>query len=212
MGVHGFRSEVTVAVDNDGTMSPEPSANDDRCRRQAAERVQALLNKARGGNPLIVNGKVIGAIGVSGGTGSQNRPWKHCGSKRVRNPACSRETQELDTAIRSLRAMAACPPREAKMTSTDRNGSRTGGSLEMRGLSRCQDTRKKSVTFSSKRKTVCTLLGLRWLALLCSSRVARVGRADPNRRRASHGSFYRSFYRDRCCEDAQSCGDRRWRA
>ena len=27
---------------------------------------------SRGGNPLIVNGKVIGAIGVSGGTGSQD--------------------------------------------------------------------------------------------------------------------------------------------
>jgi uncharacterized protein GlcG (DUF336 family) len=26
---------------------------------------------SRGGNPLIVDGKVIGAIGVSGGTGSQ---------------------------------------------------------------------------------------------------------------------------------------------
>lgn len=27
---------------------------------------------SRGGNPLIVDGKVIGAIGVSGGTGSQD--------------------------------------------------------------------------------------------------------------------------------------------
>ena len=27
---------------------------------------------SRGGNPLVVNGKVIGAIGVSGGTGSQD--------------------------------------------------------------------------------------------------------------------------------------------
>jgi glc operon protein GlcG len=27
---------------------------------------------SRGGNPLIVNGKVIGAVGVSGGTGSQD--------------------------------------------------------------------------------------------------------------------------------------------
>jgi hypothetical protein len=27
---------------------------------------------SRGGNPLIVNGKVSGAIGVSGGTGSQD--------------------------------------------------------------------------------------------------------------------------------------------
>jgi len=27
---------------------------------------------SRGGNPLIVGGKVIGAIGVSGGTGSQD--------------------------------------------------------------------------------------------------------------------------------------------
>jgi uncharacterized protein GlcG (DUF336 family) len=27
---------------------------------------------SRGGNPLVVGGKVIGAIGVSGGTGSQD--------------------------------------------------------------------------------------------------------------------------------------------
>ena len=27
---------------------------------------------SRGGNPLIVGGKVVGAIGVSGGTGSQD--------------------------------------------------------------------------------------------------------------------------------------------
>ena len=27
---------------------------------------------SRGGNPLLVGGKVIGAIGVSGGTGSQD--------------------------------------------------------------------------------------------------------------------------------------------
>jgi glc operon protein GlcG len=30
------------------------------------------LIASRGGNPLIVDGKVIGAIGVSGGTGSQD--------------------------------------------------------------------------------------------------------------------------------------------
>ena len=27
---------------------------------------------SRGGNPLVVGGKIIGAIGVSGGTGSQD--------------------------------------------------------------------------------------------------------------------------------------------
>jgi glc operon protein GlcG len=27
---------------------------------------------SRGGNPLVVGGKVVGAIGVSGGTGSQD--------------------------------------------------------------------------------------------------------------------------------------------
>jgi glc operon protein GlcG len=27
---------------------------------------------SRGGNPLIVNGKIVGAIGASGGTGSQD--------------------------------------------------------------------------------------------------------------------------------------------
>jgi uncharacterized protein GlcG (DUF336 family) len=27
---------------------------------------------SRGGNPLVVNGKLIGAVGVSGGTGSQD--------------------------------------------------------------------------------------------------------------------------------------------
>jgi uncharacterized protein GlcG (DUF336 family) len=27
---------------------------------------------SRGGNPLIIGGKVVGAIGVSGGTGSQD--------------------------------------------------------------------------------------------------------------------------------------------
>ena len=27
---------------------------------------------SRGGNPLVVNGKLVGAIGVSGGTGSQD--------------------------------------------------------------------------------------------------------------------------------------------
>jgi glc operon protein GlcG len=30
------------------------------------------INAARGGNPLIIGGKVVGAIGVSGGTGSQD--------------------------------------------------------------------------------------------------------------------------------------------
>jgi DNA-binding NtrC family response regulator len=30
------------------------------------------LGPRRGGNPLVVGGKVIGAIGVSGGTGSQD--------------------------------------------------------------------------------------------------------------------------------------------
>jgi glc operon protein GlcG len=27
---------------------------------------------SRGGNPLVINGKIIGAIGVSGGSGSQD--------------------------------------------------------------------------------------------------------------------------------------------
>jgi glc operon protein GlcG len=34
---------------------------------------------SRGGNPLIVNGKVIGAIGVSGGTGSQDDTLSQAG-------------------------------------------------------------------------------------------------------------------------------------
>ena len=36
---------------------------------------------SRGGNPIIVNGKIIGAIGVSGGTGSQDDVISQTGAK-----------------------------------------------------------------------------------------------------------------------------------
>ena len=42
-------------------------------------------------------------------------------------------------------------------------------------------------------KTVCPLLRLRWLALRCASEGCSVVRADPQRRRASHGAVYRNF-------------------
>ena len=35
---------------------------------------------SRGGNPLVVNGKIIGAIGVSGGTGSQDDTISQAGA------------------------------------------------------------------------------------------------------------------------------------
>ena len=38
---------------------------------------------SRGGNPLVVNGKIIGAIGVSGGTGSQDDTISQAGLKAV---------------------------------------------------------------------------------------------------------------------------------
>ena len=36
---------------------------------------------SRGGNPIVVNGKIIGAIGVSGGTGSQDDVISQAGAK-----------------------------------------------------------------------------------------------------------------------------------
>jgi uncharacterized protein GlcG (DUF336 family) len=36
---------------------------------------------SRGGNPIVVNGKVIGAIGVSGGTGTQDDAISQAGAK-----------------------------------------------------------------------------------------------------------------------------------
>ena len=38
---------------------------------------------SRGGNPIVVNGKIIGAIGVSGGTGSQDDVIAQAGVKAV---------------------------------------------------------------------------------------------------------------------------------
>jgi glc operon protein GlcG len=38
---------------------------------------------SRGGNPLVVNGKIVGAIGVSGGTGSQDDAISQAGAKAV---------------------------------------------------------------------------------------------------------------------------------
>jgi uncharacterized protein GlcG (DUF336 family) len=40
---------------------------------------------SRGGNPLIVGGKVIGAIGVSGGAGSQDAPCRRLASRALSN-------------------------------------------------------------------------------------------------------------------------------
>lgn len=39
---------------------------------------------SRGGNPLIVNGKIIGAIGVSGGTGSQDDTISQAGAAALK--------------------------------------------------------------------------------------------------------------------------------
>jgi len=38
---------------------------------------------SRGGNPIVVGGKIIGAIGVSGGTGSQDDTISQAGAKSV---------------------------------------------------------------------------------------------------------------------------------
>ena len=38
---------------------------------------------SRGGNPIVVNGKIIGAIGVSGGSGSQDDVISQAGAKAV---------------------------------------------------------------------------------------------------------------------------------
>ncbi|OAI50148.1 hypothetical protein AYO46_02865 [Betaproteobacteria bacterium SCGC AG-212-J23] len=39
---------------------------------------------SRGGNPIVVNGKIIGAIGVSGGTGSQDDAVSTAGAAAVK--------------------------------------------------------------------------------------------------------------------------------
>jgi len=39
---------------------------------------------SRGGNPLVQNGKIIGAIGVSGGTGSQDDLISQAGAAAVK--------------------------------------------------------------------------------------------------------------------------------
>jgi len=39
---------------------------------------------SRGGNPIVVNGKIIGAIGVSGGTGSQDDAVSQAGMAAVK--------------------------------------------------------------------------------------------------------------------------------
>jgi len=39
---------------------------------------------SRGGNPIVVNGKIIGAIGVSGGTGSQDDAVSNAGVAAVK--------------------------------------------------------------------------------------------------------------------------------
>jgi len=39
------------------------------------------ITMSRGGNPIVVNGKIIGAIGVSGGTGSQDDTISQAGAK-----------------------------------------------------------------------------------------------------------------------------------
>jgi glc operon protein GlcG len=38
---------------------------------------------SRGGNPIVVNGKIVGAIGVSGGSGSQDDVISQAGAKAV---------------------------------------------------------------------------------------------------------------------------------
>ena len=39
---------------------------------------------SRGGNPLVVDGKIIGAIGVSGGTGSQDDTISQAGAAAIK--------------------------------------------------------------------------------------------------------------------------------
>ena len=39
---------------------------------------------SRGGNPLIVGGKIVGAIGVSGGTGSQDDTVSKAGAAALK--------------------------------------------------------------------------------------------------------------------------------
>jgi len=39
---------------------------------------------SRGGNPIVVNGKIIGAIGVSGGTGSQDDVISQAGAAAMK--------------------------------------------------------------------------------------------------------------------------------
>ena len=39
---------------------------------------------SRGGNPIVVNGKIIGAIGVSGGTGSQDDAISQTGAAAIK--------------------------------------------------------------------------------------------------------------------------------
>ena len=39
---------------------------------------------SRGGNPLVVGGKIIGAIGVSGGTGSQDDAISQAGAAALK--------------------------------------------------------------------------------------------------------------------------------
>jgi uncharacterized protein GlcG (DUF336 family) len=39
---------------------------------------------SRGGNPLVVGGKVVGAIGVSGGTGSQDDVISQAGAAALK--------------------------------------------------------------------------------------------------------------------------------
>ena len=38
---------------------------------------------SRGGNPIVVGGKIVGAIGVSGGSGSQDDLISQTGAKAV---------------------------------------------------------------------------------------------------------------------------------
>ena len=39
---------------------------------------------SRGGNPLVINGKIVGAIGVSGGTGSQDDTISQAGAAALK--------------------------------------------------------------------------------------------------------------------------------
>jgi glc operon protein GlcG len=46
--------------------------------------LEADFIASRGGNPLIVDGKVIGAIGVSGGAGSQDDTISQAGAAALK--------------------------------------------------------------------------------------------------------------------------------